>query len=141
MPYREKIAWLSLVAMTVTFGPYFALVQLGLVPAGPPPYTRQLLLYAGVVAAQLLILGLGHLWLRRQASQEARLPPDERDRAIGQRSVGAAYSVMIGGMIVVGCLLPFSASGWGIVNAALFMIVVAEMVRSALVVHGYRAQT
>lgn len=141
MPYREKIAWLSLVAMTLTFGPYFALIQLGLVPEGPPPYTRQLLLYSGVVGVQLLILGLGHLLLRRQAPQEARLPPDERDRAIGQRSVGAAYGVLIGGMIVVGCLLPFSESRWGIVNAAIFMIVVAELVRSALVVHGYRAQT
>ena len=29
MTYREKFAWLSLAAMAIAFGPYFALVALG----------------------------------------------------------------------------------------------------------------
>lgn len=141
MSYREKIAWLSLIALTVTFGPYFVLVKLGVLPDEPLPNLRQLALYGVVAVIQVLILGVGHLYIRRHSPQEARMPPDERDLAIGQRSIHSAYFVLIGGMIVVGCVMPFNSSGWGIVNTAIFMIVVAEMVRSGLVVYGYRGQT
>jgi hypothetical protein len=41
-------------------------------------------------------------------------------------------------MILVGCVMPFNASGWRIVNAALAMIVAAEVVHYATVVFSYR---
>jgi hypothetical protein len=140
MPYKEKIAWLSLFAMGITFIPYFALVASGAMPQRAMPDLRQLALFGGVAIAQALILGAGHLLLRRAAPKEARLPPDERDQAIQGRAVGAAYYVLIGGMIVVGCVMPFTASGWRIVNAALFMIIVAELVHYGVIAASYRRQ-
>ena len=141
MPYREKIAWLSLIAMAVTFGPYFTIVAAGPPPGEALPNLRQLGLFAVAAIVQMLILGVGHLYLRRRSPQEARTPPDERDRAIMRRSISSAYYVLIAGMILVGCVMPFSSSGWTIINAALVMIVAAEVVHYGVVVFSYRRQT
>jgi hypothetical protein len=139
VPYREKTAWLSLIAMTVTFGPYFTFVALRSLPEALPNL-RQLELFAAAAIAQMLILGAGRLYIRRGSPEDARTPPDERDRAITSRSISSAYYVLIAGMIVVGCVMPFSSSGWSIINAALVMIVAAEVVHYGVVVLSYRRQ-
>jgi hypothetical protein len=140
VPYREKTAWLSLVAMTVTFGPYFAFVGMHSIPEALPNL-RLLELFAVAAIAQMLILGAGHLYLRRGSADDARTPPDERDRLIMNRSIRSAYYVLIGGMILVGCVMPFNSNGWAIINAALVMIVAAEIVHYGVVVISYRRQT
>ena len=140
MPYREKTAWLTLIAMVVTFGPYFAIVALGFLPREALPNVRQLGLYAVAAVAYGLILGIGYLYLSRVSPEEARTPPDERDRAIMRRSISFAYYVLMAGVIEVGVIMPFSSSGWTIINAALFTIVAAEIVRNGVVVVSYRRQ-
>jgi hypothetical protein len=139
MPHREKIAWLYLIAMAVTFGPYFTVVV-----ANPPgealPNLRQLVLYAVTACVQMFILGVGHLYLRRVSPQEARTPPDERDLAIERNSVSSAYYVMIAGMILVGGIMPFTSRGWSIVNAAIAMIAIAQIVSNGIIVLSYRRQ-
>jgi hypothetical protein len=140
MPYREKTAWLSLLAMFVTFGPYFTVIATRALPSEPMPNLRQLDLLAVTTIVQVLILGLGHLYLWRASAQEARMPLDERDQAIKRRSVSSAYYVLIAGMILVGCVMPFNSSGWTIINAALFMIIAAEVVHYGVVVFSYRRQ-
>jgi hypothetical protein len=139
MSYREKIAWLSLIAMAVTYVPYFILTAVSRVP-DTVPNLRQLSILAAVSAVRMLILGIGHLHLRRTSDQEARMPPDERDRAIERQSLNSAYYVLIAGMIAVGCVMPFYASGWRIINSTLFMIVLAEVVQYGLIVVSYRRQ-
>ncbi len=141
MPYREKVAWLSMMAMLLTFGPYFTLVASGYFPETPLPDFRQLAGYAITAAVQVTILVVGHIVLRRNNQLDSKVPADERDIAIKQRSVSAAYYVLITGMILVGVIMPFTSNGWQIVNAALFMIVLAELVQFAMVVVGYRRQT
>ena len=140
MSYREKTAWLALLAMALTYGPYFTVTGLGLVPAEALPNLRQLGLFGATAIAQMLILAFGHLYLRRRMADEARCPPDERDRAISYRARSVSYYVLISGMILVGCVLPFTAAGWSIVNAALFMIVAAELTGYGLIVSSYRRQ-
>jgi hypothetical protein len=140
MPYREKTAWLSLIAMAVAFGPYFAIVVASSHSRPSEASVRQLGLFAVAAIAQMAILGLGHLYLRRGSAEEARTPPDERDVAIMRRSISLAYYVLIGGMILVGCVMPFNSSGWAIINAALVMIVLAEVVHYGVVVVSYRRQ-
>jgi hypothetical protein len=106
-----------------------------------PAYAESPLLWLFAIAAgvQVVIQGFGRLWLRHKEQLEGGLQPaDERDRAIEYRSVRAAYGVLIAGMILVGCVMPFNASGWRIVNAALAMIVAAEVVHYATVVFSYR---
>ncbi len=140
MPYREKIAWLSLVAIVVAFGPYFSIVALSPPPDDVLPNLGQLGLLGTATLLQVLILGIGHFSLRRLSPQDALLPLDERDRAIEHRSFRFAYYVLIGGMIVVGCVMPFDSTGWSIVNSAVLMIIAAELVHFGFVAYSYRRQ-
>ena len=89
MPYREKTAWLSLIAMAVTFGPYFTIVAMRSLP-GALPNVRQLGLFAVAAIAQMLILGAGRLYFSRGSPEDARTAPDERDLAIMSRSISSA---------------------------------------------------
>lgn len=140
MAYREKIAWLSLFAMTVGFGPYF--VAAAVASSGGSPSTARSLAWLGMAATvHVLVLGAGHLYLRSTAPADARTPADERDRAIERRSVAAAYYVLIAGTVLVGVVMPFNAGGWEITNAALFAVVTAEVVQYVGAVTGYRLQS
>ncbi|MBS0296170.1 MAG: hypothetical protein JSR45_07660 [Proteobacteria bacterium] len=138
MPYREKIAWLSLLAMALTFTPYFVITA-GEHPASEAlPNLRQLWLYGIAAVARVAILGIGWLALRLGAREDARMPMDERDRAIAGRAATWGYGVLMAGMILTGVVMPFTSNGWTIVNAALAMIVAAEVVRYGAVVLSYR---
>lgn len=138
MSHREKVAWLSLAAIVVTFGPYFLLTALRPPAAGTMPELQQLGRFAVTTIVQMLILGGGHLVLRLREPEEARLPADERDRAVQARSIRIAYFVLITGMILVGVIMPFTTGGWAIVNAALASIVLAEVVQYGIAVWSYR---
>ncbi len=83
MPYREKIAWLSLLGMAVCYGPYFAFTHRSPLLEQPLPNLQLMALY-------------------------------------------------------VGGFMPFTSSGWHIVNAMIASVVIAELVGYALVVQGYR---
>ncbi len=140
MPYREKTAWLSLISNVLAYGPYFLIIGVHYHLGAPLPNLPELAIFGIAAIASAIILGIGHLYLRRASPQEARTPPDERDRAIMRRATSTAYYVLMGGMILVGVVMPFTSSGWKIVNAALLMIVVAEIVHYGVIVSSYRRQ-
>jgi hypothetical protein len=139
-PFREKTAWLALIAMVVAFGPYFAIVAASVLPRETLPDVRELVLFGVAAVAMAIIQGIGYLYLSRVSPEEARTPPDERDLAIMRRAMSVAYYVLIAGVIEVGVIMPFNSSGWVIINAALFAIVVAELVRNSVIVFSYRRQ-
>lgn len=138
MPYREKVAWLSLAAMAVAFGWYFTLTLMEAEPAGGRPDVALLVRFTVAVVIQVAILGAGHAYLRLSAPEDATEPADERDRAIERRSMTAAYYVLIVGAILAGVVMPFYETAWALVNATLATIVVAEMVHYGVVVRSYR---
>lgn len=139
MPYREKVAWLSLLSILAVFTPYFTWSSIH--PPGPEiPNLKQMALYAIASLSWAAILGIGHLVLRRKSHGEAKLPMDERDIAIDRKARGYAYGVLITGMIVVGGFMPFTNAGWEIANTAFFMIVLAEAVCAACIIRAYRSQ-
>ena len=74
MPYREKTALLSLVAIAITFGPYFAIIASGVFDADrvaeQPSSTRSSLL--SWRSAQMIVLGVGRFYLRQQSPEDAR---------------------------------------------------------------------
>ncbi len=140
MSYREKIAWLSLIGMVVAYGPYFAFVGKKPLSWEPLPHLHPLALFALVSMVRMVILGVGYLYLRLGTPGDERPPMDERDLAIEHRSISFAYYVLMTGMVLVGCFMPFSATGWTIVNATIFWIVAAEIVHYGVVVASYRMQ-
>lgn len=137
MAFKEKIAWLSLVAMVVAYGIYFALA-VPLVRGGGAPTLQLILLLAGVLTAQAVVVTAASIVIAVHAGGEARAPADERDRAIARRGAAVAYYVLMVGMVLVGCVMPFNNKGWVIINAALFVLLVAEVTRYGLIVTSYR---
>lgn len=132
MVAREKFAWVWLLTMIVTYAAYFTAVAL----AGDASFWSRIVMFASTTAVQVVIIGIASaaIALRRRSGPEE----DERDRAIRDRAGATAYNLLMVGMIVVGCLLPFSTSGWSLFNAAVFAIALAEIVRHGLIVSMYR---
>lgn len=135
--HRERAAWLHLVAMTISYGPYFTLMSLD-PPTAPLPDLRTMSAFAATVVVQIIVLAVGHAWLALVRPAEAKAPADERDRAVELRSMKIAYLVLITGMIMVGVVMPFSSSGWKLINSAIGAIVLAEVVHYGLVIWSYR---
>lgn len=138
MPYREKSNLLALAAMLIAYVPYFAIVAVTPVDAVLTPNLRLLVLFAAVSVARMLILGIGYLWFRIRTPEDVREPADERDRAITRRSTTVAYYVLMTGTLVAGAVMPIWFAGWTIVNAALFAVVLAEIVRCLMAAVSYR---
>lgn len=136
MSYREKIAWLSLAVIALTAGPYFVHVA-RTAPPDAVPNLPLLGLLALALGGKALLAGGGRLWLWLRSPRHERAW-DERDQAIERRAMGLAYGVLIAGVIVAGCVLPFERGGWAIVNAAVLAIVLAEVVHYGAVAWAYR---
>jgi hypothetical protein len=139
MPYREKIAWLSLLGIAVCYGPYFAFTY-----RSPPlldlplPNLELMALLAAAAGGNGVWVLLGRLLLRLTTPRDERGPADERDVAVDRRATTVAYYILIGCALYVGGFMPFTSSGWHIVNAMVASVVIAELLRYALVVQGYR---
>lgn len=135
MSSLEKRAWLALWSQCPPYLVYF------LIQASQPPWLATFLeriACLAVVAGTHAIAYLTGLMLLKRQERGEPLLLDERDRALDARATRTAYFVMLTGMIVVGVVMPFSDTGWKITNTALFAIVLAETVRYALIVLGYR---
>ncbi len=129
---RERYAWIWLVALVVVFTAYFSAIGIG-----HQAWLAQSFLHKiGWLALALGSLGLiaFFAWLFTRDPKAV----DERDRLIDLRASAIAYYVLMAGMIVVGCVMPFQHTGWDIVHAALRAIAIAEIVHSGLVVLWYR---
>jgi len=135
--HRERAAWLSLIAMAAAFGPYFTWMAIH-PPSAPLPDLSTMATFVAAVVVQVIILAVGHAWFALARPDDARAPADERDRAIELRSTKAAYYVLITGIVLVACVMPFSVSGWKLINAAIAAVVLAEFVHYTLVVWSYR---
>jgi hypothetical protein len=137
MAFKEKIAWLSLVAMVVAYSVYFSLA-VPIVRRGEATTLLLILLLGGVLAVQAVVVIVASIVIAIQSGRDATAPADERDRAIARRGAAAAYYVLMVGMVCVGCVMPFKDKGWVIINAALFTLLLAEVTRYGLIVVSYR---
>ena len=134
MLFREKTAWVSIVSMAGVYGFYFwSIFQGG--PRSEGVHSGELL---GTIVA-LVIVQVGLIVVVAIASPtDAKAPRDERDRLIGLRAVQIAYYGLVSG-VALACL--FGAVASPIVfdaNALLFVLVAAEILRSACLVFQYR---
>lgn len=138
MPYREKLAWMTLVGLAVCYGPYFALTHGSPLLDRPLPNLELMKLFAWAAGGNAVWAIVGRLVLRMTTPRDERGPADERDLAVERRANTFAYYVLMGCALYVGGFLPFTTSGWHIVNAMVASVVVAELVQQVLIVTGYR---
>lgn len=136
MNFREKTAWLNVIAMAAVYTLYFGLLLSGH-PAGREVFPM-LWLFGSIAIAHAVTVIIGTIILSARAPKSERVRADERDRAIRRRGATIAYYVLLVGMMVVGVYLPFVESGVPVANAGLFAIVLAELVNSVVVLMSYR---
>lgn len=136
MNFREKTAWLNVIAMLAAYSLYFGLILSGH-PAGHEVFPM-LWLFGSIAVAHAITVIVGTIILSAQAPKPERARADERDRAIRRRGATMAYYVLLAGMMVVGVYMPFVESGVPLANTGLFAIVVAELVNSTVVLLSYR---
>ncbi|WP_343519935.1 hypothetical protein [Sphingomonas sp.] len=137
MAYREKLAWLTLVAMLAAYTIYFTWLLLAL-RQGEPSLLGILLPFGIIAGTQGIIVAVTSAVLSIRARREGQARADERDRAIARRGATAGYYTLMAGMILAGVVMPFTEPAWKIVNTALLAIVVAETVSTALIILSYR---
>ena len=100
MAYRERLAWLHLLAMALPYSVYFPLVAIR--AAEREPTLLELLLLFGITATTHAVITIvGMIVLATRGGSDARVPADERDRAIARRGAAIGYYVLPTGMIVV----------------------------------------
>lgn len=133
---RERFARTWAGALVVVFTAYFVAVAIQRAD-GDARFLDQISLLAAALGA-LAVVALLTTYLPRFRARAGDVLSDERDSTIEGEAAATAYKVLIAGVIVVGCVLPFSRSGWDIVNPALAAIGLAEFVHHALVARAYR---
>lgn len=136
MTFREKTAWLNVIAMIAAYTVYFGLLLSGH-PAGRDVFPM-LWLFGAIAVAHAVTVIVGTVILSAQAPKSERVRADERDRAIRRRGATTAYYVLLVGMMVVGVYMPFVDGGVRLANCGLFAIVAAELVNSIVVLLSYR---
>ena len=135
---RERFAWVWLTALAVVFALYFAYVSVNADAVAALHMGQRIGLLAMALGALGIIAAVAYL-VTRERDEEGRLvPADERDRRIEARASMYAYYVLMAGIILVGCVMPFTTGGWTIVHTTLLAIAASEFVHSGLIIHGYR---
>lgn len=142
--YGEKVAWVSLLVTLVLYVPFFVYAFRWLAHAQGTIQPLGLLpVMIGVVVLQAVLMPLGLLawWLTGQRAPQEKA--DERDRSIDARATRAAYITLITAGFFLVFSLPFRPepglqSTWALMTGGLFCFVLAEVVRFAMQIVGYR---
>lgn len=132
MPIPERFAQLWLATLLLTYGVYFSVV----LRWQDASFWDQLLAFGATTLVQMVIVGVASAVLELRAGKGPKR--DERDRAIDQRATHVAYHVLMVGVILSGCVLPFRSSGWALFHGAVAAIAVAEAVRHGTIALLYR---
>lgn len=134
MSFREKSAWISVLSMSGIYGFYFWSV----IHAGPKAGA----FHFGGLLETIIALVILQIVLHSAAAifnpKEAQAPCDERDKLIELRAMRVAYSGLATGIAFACFFGAFSPPIVFNTNALLFILVTAEVLRSACEIVQYR---
>jgi hypothetical protein len=150
MPFREKLAWISLTSTLLIWGSYF--VEIGLDAAAGRLETGALLgLFVGRVILSVVVEVVLATAAALLTPKEANARADEREQLIALKATNAAYGVLSFGAVIAAVtgalvavrgagLLPQTEADVAFVsaNGVLFALLLAEVVRSTFQIVGYR---
>jgi hypothetical protein len=137
MAFREKIAWVALAALCIAYGAYFLVLGPN-VRFGEQNLVDVVWSFGPVAVAHALITISGSIVVATTAPRDAKRPADERDRAISQRSNAIGYYAILVGLIFVGVIMPFSEPPFKIINVALAVLFLVEILRYGTTLLSYR---
>lgn len=134
MPFREKTAWITLVAM-IAPTLFFASTGLGLMhPHGFEALHFFLLCVIAFVVLKVVL----QLIAAAMAPKEARAPADERERLIGLRAGRNAHVALIVGVLFVPLSMHLDVHYSQLGFIAMLALMVSEVVRAASRIVYYR---
>ena len=134
MSFREKSAWISLISMAGIYGPYFWSLFLSRPRVGGFQFGGLLLTIIALVIVQTVLT----IAVAISVPKEAKAPRDERERLIDLRATQLAYAALAGS---VACACFFGGFNPPIIfnpHALLFILVMAEILRSGCQIIQYR---
>jgi hypothetical protein len=134
MSFREKSAWISMLSMSGIYGFYFWSVIHAGPQAGGFHFGGLLATVIALVVVQVVLTVTVAIFTPR----EAKAPRDERDKLIELRAMRVAYAGLATS-VALACF--FGAFNPPIVfntNSLLFILVTAEIMRSACQIIQYR---
>lgn len=137
MHSNERTAWTWLICLI--FVPFIYFVDLRYTEwvAGNSDLSRIASLSMPLVTMALVALSV-RAWNVIKLKQLGQGLLDERDLLIERQSTSMAYRVLIVGMMLVGMVMPFSATRWEIIDTSFFFIVLAEVAHCCLTILAYR---
>ena len=134
MSFREKSAWISILTTAGIYGLYFWPIFPSGLRAGGFHFGRLL----GTIILLVVVQVVLNVALAIFAPKEADAPQDEREKLIDLKATKLGYGVLAGS---VGCACFFGGFDPPIVfntNALLFILVMAEILRSGCQIVQFR---
>lgn len=139
MPYREKKAWLTIFALLIVFLPYYVVMYRTYhqSPGSTIPAMAELASLALVVfvVLELVLIAVA----RKLSPEDAGVPRDEREQLFAFRAARIAYVALI--VLVIAVTFPMihlEGGNWGWGMLYLAAIIVAELIRAAVLIVQYR---
>lgn len=136
MPFREKIAWIALIAYGFLFGGYFTLLWLNWGERYAPDLSIGLM--AGAVVMLVIITTVLAIFAALTSPKSANAPADERERLIELKSGQlASFTLSIGVIGLIGALL----MGWNgvlVANLLLAAMVISEVIKASAQIFYFR---
>ena len=135
MSFREKSAWVTLIAIAFVVGLYYMHAPRVLDPRSGGWELHILVL---CFAAFIVIDLVAHVVLYLRYPKDARTPKDERERLIDMKAVRIAYWVFVAGAFLSVATLHAGATVGGIAYLVLTAFAVSQLVKHAARVIYYR---
>jgi len=134
MSFREKSAWISMLSMSGIYGFYFWSV----IHAAPQAHGFHFGGLLGTIIALVVLQTASTVAVAIFKPREAKAPRDERDKLIELRAMRVAYSGLATGIALACFFGAFNPPILFGTNALLFILVTAEIMRSACQIIQYR---
>lgn len=136
MPFREKIAWISVVTTILVWGTYFGFMA---VTGGRWHGAVYMAGFVGALIVQTILVVIAAIVTAVMAPKDAGAGSDERDREIARRAYSLAYPVLLTLIVIVAASMHFGATPRDMAYEIMAAIVIAEIVHYGAQIVGYRS--
>jgi type IV secretory pathway TrbL component len=137
MSFREKSAWIALIANLGIYGFYFAHYASALA-RGDADHAAFLALLAKSMVLVVLVIVAASIAAAVLAPRDATAPVDERERLIILKSDRAAYFAVAAGAVTAIGAAYLGASQFLIANGLFAALVVAELAKNTVQIYHFR---
>ena len=135
MPFKEKIAWISVITTIVVWGTYFGFL---LTSGRQLPGPVQVVGFVGAVIVQAILVTVAAIVTAVLSPRDASAASDERDKAVSRRAYAFAYPVLLSLIVCVAASMHFGVDARGMAYGIMASIVIAEIIHYGAQIAGYR---